>query len=110
MDPKLHAILGQLHSLLSIAQPDDLERASNLRSVSSFMREALRALARERNRESSKDGQPSGLFPRTEREKRPSRRPDVGAGLGDASRTEDQVLSLIMHSPQLSKKAGVEIS
>ena len=108
MDPKLHAILGQLHSLLSIAQPEDFKRASMLRSVSPFMREALRALARERKYESRKDGQNGGLPRKTQRERKVTPRPHVHARIPVARGIEDQVLALLLQSSRLSKKAEVQ--
>ena len=108
MDPKLHAILGQLHSLLSIAQPEDFERASRLRSVSPFMREALRALARERKYESTKDGQNGGLLGKIQRERKVTPWPGVHARIAVARGLADQVLALILQSSRLSKKADVE--
>jgi len=107
MDPKLHAILGQLHSLLSIAQPDDLERASRLRSVSPFLREALGALAKERNRESRKDGRADELSRRTEMQNAATPKAYPGGGFLEGGGTEDQVLALILDSPRLSTKAEV---
>jgi len=108
MDPKLHAILGQLHSLLSIAQPEDFERASRLRSVSPFMREALRALARERTCETRKDGQDRGLFGETELVRKVKPRPGLHAGVRDANGKEHQLLALILNSQRLLRKADVE--
>jgi hypothetical protein len=107
MDPKLHAILGQLHNLLSIAQPDDLERASRLRNISPFMREALRALAKERNRESRKDGRADELSRRTETQGAATPKAGPGGRFPEAGRTEDQVQALILDSPRFSKKADV---
>jgi len=108
MDPKLHAILGQLHSLLSIAQPEDFERASRLRSVSPFMREALRALARERNYESRKDGQNGRSPRRTEYEGTVTSIAGLHAGVRDPDGKEHQLLSLILNSQRLSRKADVK--
>lgn len=108
MDPKLHAILGQVHSLLSIAQPEDFERASRLRSVSPLMREALRALARERNYESRKDGQNGGLPRKTKYESTATPRAGLHAGVRDANGIEHQLLALILKSPRLLRKAEVE--
>jgi hypothetical protein len=108
MDPKLHVILAQIHSLLSIAQPGDFDRASRLRNVSPFMRDALRALARERSYGSRKDGEEGGLPPKTERERKGPLWPGVHARVPVARGIEDQVLALIVESSRFTKKADVE--
>ena len=108
MDPKLHVILGQLHSLLGIAQPEDFERASRLRSVSPFMREALRALARERDCESRQVGQYGGLPRKTEHESTVTHRAGLHAGVRDAYEKEHQLSALILNSQRLPSKADVE--
>jgi hypothetical protein len=108
MEPKLHAILGHIHSLLSVARPEDFERASRLRGVSPFMREVLRALARERNYGSRKDGEDGGLPRKTQRERKVTPWPGEHARVPVARGKEDQVLALILQSSRLSKKADVE--
>jgi len=105
MDAKLHSILGQLHSLLAMAQPEDLDRAGRLPSISPFMREALRSLAKERASRSREDRQVKEVSPESKRGDVTTQSLFPSVRARRVGRDIEQILQLVLGSPRLSTKA-----
>jgi hypothetical protein len=107
MDTKLHAILGQLHSLLSSADAEDFTRASTARHMSPFLRAALRSLAKERRH--GRDGK------RLLRDIRSARTQESGSRVADLTKDrplkgngkESQFLALLKGCSHLSDKEAL---
>lgn len=110
MKDVLHAILSELHHILSIGSPDELRAAGRLASVSENMKTALEALAKERA-ENVQTGAAKSSRPVTKTDTETAttvdpqqREPALNLFNNDEER---RIYRLLMASPKFSDKAAI---